>query len=454
MTEHEKAVDTAKPPENLIIHNFYSDKVDLEVKTAPKCRVTLTIKAKKAVMDDAKKDAIKQVSKEVSIPGFRKGKAPASLIETKYPGAITKAWDGSFADFAFKEGQNLARIPVLNGSSKINYQVTSLKENEGEVSFQFEREPEVPAIDYSAITLKDTAPVIITDENVDNTIRSIQMFYAKWNQVTERAVQEGDFVVLDIDDLDGEAPVPAFSGSRFEVAKGKMADWMREAVLGKNLNEAIECVSQPDEKESEEVKKEFKHKKVKITIKGVEEAILPPFDDEFAKRIGASTVDELKSKLKKLLKDQEEFRMQSGLREEITDEILLKVNFEVPGSMLEQEANYRMSQLFKQPDFLKKWKSEMSEEEKEAKKAEIIKHAEDAIKLFYLSRKILAENNLGVTESDLNPNYESLLDMMFADQSLMNYKNQSEEHKAITLSKHMMAKAQDFIIAKIRSLKI
>ena len=454
MTEHEKAVETVKPPENLIIHNFHSDKVDLEVKTAPKCRVTLTIKATKAVMDDAKKDAIKQVSKEVSIPGFRKGKAPASLIETKYPGAITKAWDGSFADFAFKEGQNLARIPVLNGSSKINYQVTSLKENEGEVSFQFEREPEVPTIDYTTLSLKATNSVEISDENVDNTIRSIQMFYAKWNQVTERAVQEGDFVVLDIDDLDGEAPVPAFSGSRFEVAKGKMADWMRETVLGKNLNEAIECVSQPDEKESEEVKKEFKHKKVKITIKGIEEAILPPFDDEFAKRIGASTIDELKSKLKALLKQQEEFRIQSDLREEITNEVLLKVNFEVPGSMLEQEANYRMSQLFKQPDFLKKWKNEMSEEEKEAKKAEIIKHAEDAIKLFYLSRKILAENNLGVTENELNPNYESLLDMMFADQSLMNYKNQSEEHKAITLSKHMMAKAQDFIIAKIRSLKI
>ncbi len=454
MTEQEKAVEAVKAPENLIIHNFHSDKIDIEVKTAPKCRVTLHIKAKKAVMDDAKKDAVKQVSKEVAIPGFRKGKAPASLIEAKYPGAITKAWDGSFADFAFKEAQALARVPVLNGSSKISYQVTSLKESEGEVSFQFEREPEVPEIDYATLSLKPVDTVEITEENVNNTIRSIQMFYAKWNQVTERAVQEGDFVVLDIDDLDGETPVPAFSGSRFEVAKGKMADWMREAVLGKSLNEAIETVSQPDEKESEEVKKEFKHKKVKISVKGIEEAILPPLDDEFAKRIGADTIEELNSKLQKLLKQQEEFRLQSGLRDEITDEILQKVQFEVPGSMLEQEANYRMSQLFKQPDFLKKWKNEMSEEEKEAKKAEIIKHAEDAIKLFYLSRKILAENNLAVTDSELNPNYESLLEMMFADQSLMNYKNQSEEHKAITLSKHMMAKAQDFIIAKIRSLKI
>ncbi len=440
--------------ENVITTSFHSDRLDVDVKTAPKCRVTLHIKAKADLIKDAKHDAVKQVSKEVSIPGFRKGKAPATLIETKYPGAINKAWDGSFADIAFKEGQSLAKIPVLNNSSNISYQVTSLKDSEGEVLFQFEREPALPPIDYTLFSIKEGGPTSVTEADINKTIQNIQMFYAKWNQITEREIKEGDFVVLDIDDIDQDPPVQAFSSARFEVRDGKMADWMRKAVLGKNLNESVEALSEPDATESEEVKKEFKPKKVRIHIKGIEEAILPPIDDAFAKRVGAPTVEALHTQLKNLLTKQAAENWQNSIRESLSDQILEKIPFDVPASMLEKEANHRISQLFKNPNFLKKWKNEMSEEEKERKKADIIKQAEHAIRLFYVCRTILSENNIEISEEDLTPNYETLLEMMFANPNLVNYKNQSKEEQAIEFSKYMMAKAQDFIIAKISALKI
>jgi hypothetical protein len=66
----------------------------------------------------------------------------------------------------------------------------------------------------------------------------------------------------------------------------------------------------------------------------------------------------------------------------------------------------------------------------------------------------LKENKIALSEDDLTPNYESLLDMMFADPNLVNYKNQSREQQAVEFSKYMMSKAQDFIIEKIRSQKI
>jgi trigger factor len=440
--------------ENAIVANFNSEKLDLEVKTLPKCRVTLNVKARPQILKEAKLEAVKQVAKEVSIPGFRKGKAPQAIIESKYPGAINKAWDQALADVAFKEAQNLAHIPVLNGSSRISYQVTTLKDSEGEISFQFEREPEVPTIDYSIFALKDGEAKKIDAEEVSKTIHGIQMFYARWNQVTDRAVKLGDFVVLNIDDLDQDPPVQAFSSARFEVKEGRMADWMRDAVVGKSLNESIESVSRPDDKESDAVKAEFKPKKVKITITAIEEAILPPLDDEFAKKIGAESMENLNAKLQQLLEKQASNEWQSSLREAIADQILEKVAFEVPGSMLEKEANFRISQLLKNPDFLKKWKDVMTEEEKEAKKNEVVKQAEHAIRLYYICRHILKENKIALSEDDLTPNYESLLDMMFADPNLVNYKNQSREQQAVEFSKYMMSKAQDFIIEKIRSQKI
>ena len=93
----------------------------------------------------------------------------------------------------------------------------------------------------------------------------------------------------------------------------------------------------------------------------------------------------------------------------------------------------------------------MSEEEKEKKKLEIKKHAIDALKLFYISRRIVADNKISVSEAELSPEYDSLLEMMFADPNRVNFKSQSKEHQAVEFSKFMMAKAQDFLIEKIKS---
>lgn len=445
MTEQEK------PQENVVIHNFHSDKFNVEVKTAPKCRVTLVVKANPKLMHEAKQDAVKQVAKEVSIPGFRKGKAPAGIIESKYPGAIAQAWDKTFADTAFKESQSLAKIPVLNNSSRISYQVTTLTENQGEISFQFEREPEVPAIDYAKFSLKADKPAEISEEKVQETIKGIQMFYARWEQIHDRPIKEGDFVVLDIDDIDQDPPVQAFSNSRFEVREGKMAGWMIKAILGKNRDESIETVSEPDAHETEEVKKQFQPKKVKIHVKGIEEAVLPLINDDLAKKVGVPSVDVLHTQVKKLLTKQAADDWQRDLRDTLADQMLDTIVFEVPASMLEKEANFRLSQQFRQPNFAKKWKEEMSEAEKEAKKLEATAQAEHAIRLFYICRNILSSNNIAVSEDDLTPNCETILEMMFADPNLVNYKGQSREQQAIEFSKYMMAKAQDFIIEKIRA---
>ena len=425
-----------------------SELVEVEVKTEPRCRVTLTVKAKQPLVQEAKREAVKQVAKEVSIPGFRKGKAPLSILESKYPGTVAKAWDQTFIDAAFKEAQRQMHIPVLN--NKISYQVTSLTDDQGEASYQFEREPEIPSIDPSQFTLKEGHPKEVTEEQVQSTLQSIQYFYARWQQVTDRPVRDGDFVILDIDDIDQDPPVQAFSNSRFEVKEKRMADWMRVAVLGKHKDEKVEAVSEADATETEENRQAFQQKRVRIHIKGIEEAILPPVDAELAKKLGVPNVDALYVQLRNLLEKQAETLWRQEQRDAISDQMIKTIPFEIPASMLEREANFRMTQLFKNADFAKKWQESMSEEEKEAKKREITSHAEHAIRLYYLCRAIIQDNHLHVSEEDLMQNYDTILELMFADPNRVNYRNHSDEQKAIEYSKYMMSKAQDFIVDKIR----
>src|SRR5690606_934781 len=140
-----------------------SDKAQVELQRQNNCKIKLVVKASEALANEARKDAIKQIAKEVSIPGFRKGKAPAAIIEKKYPKAVIEQWEKSFADLSFKEAQRLAKVPLLNGNSRISFHLESLKKEGGEASFQFETEPNVPDVDPSKLNLKEIEEVKIDD---------------------------------------------------------------------------------------------------------------------------------------------------------------------------------------------------------------------------------------------------------------------------------------------------
>lgn len=433
------------------VDHFEGERVKVEVTHEPRCRVSMKVSAVGPLMNAAKKDAIRKIAKEVSIPGFRKGKAPASLIEKKFARDLAQGWEREFANLSFKEAQALARIPLLNGNGNgnITYKMEKLTGEEGKIVFHFETEPLVPELDYDLFDLKDTKKVTVDDEKIDETIKSIRMFYATWDQVTDRAVQESDFVILDIDDMDQDPPVQAFSNTRFEVSKSGMATWMRDLVLGKKLEESAEGISEPEKTDSEEVKNSFQKKKVRLHIKGIEHANLPPLDDDLAMRVGVKSVAELRERLQELLSKQANEMHDKELRDSIGEQLIAKISFDIPGSVLEKEANHRLSHMLRNASFAKKWKESMSEEEKNQQKAEVTKQSENAIRLFYLCRAIVTKNNLSLSDEELHPTYSSILEMMFADPNKVNYQNQSKEQQAIEFSKFMMAKAQDFIVSKV-----
>jgi trigger factor len=433
--------------------DYQSEKIDLRVDIKPACHISMTVKVRPDLMNSSRKKAIREIAKDVSVPGFRKGKVPADWVEKNYPDAIAQGWDKALADQVFVEAQGLAKIPLLQGNTRISYKVNKLSEEGGEVSFDFESEPLVPEISLSNISLPEVREDEITEERVQETLKTIQMFYAKWRHVEDRPVQEGDFVVLDIDDLDAETPTQVFSNARFEVNRKTMAFWMHDLIVGKNKGDAVEGVSEANPEDSEELKKQFQKKRVKIHIKEVEEAVLPPVDNEFASKLGTPDVETLHTKLHSLLKKQAHERMQNELREKLADSLVHAVKFDLPSSLLEKEANFRMNALMKEPNFAKEWNELMTPEQKEAKKKEVVEHAKNALMLFYICRHIIIENKIPLSQEEFLPNYDSLIDAMFADPARVHLHNQSKEQQAVEYSRFLIAKAQDFLIDKLRSSK-
>lgn len=409
------------------------------------CRIELEVKASAPILRQAKKAAIKQVSKEVSLPGFRKGKAPDELILKNYPNDVERSLHKSLADAAFIEAQKLARIPVLNNNSPISFDLKKKTEEGAELVFSFETEPHIPTVDAKLFSPKPVAKAEVGEKQIEEAIHQMRFFYAQWKPVTDRTIQEKDYILIDVDTFEGEEMQRVFHHIRFEVSKERMANWMKKMVLNAKAGDVLEGISEADETATEEEKKEFKPKKVRVTILKVEEATLPELDDEFAKKVGASDVAHMRQSITDLLNKQADDKVQSELREQVNDFLVEHYSFELPASLIDSEKKHRLSQMQQDPKYKTNW-SKLSAEDRKKLEDKVEEEAAQAVRLFYLSRSVVQEAKLPVTHQEVQGEAISILQTH--GHRSVKVDQIPKEVYALALSKVILAKAQDFILAQ------
>lgn len=425
---------------------FQNDQVKVIVHRKPACRVEFEVEAFASLVKTAQKKAVKVVGKEVSLAGFRKGKAPDHLVLKNYPTQVDKQWQECIADLAFRESEKLAKIPMLNNEPKISFNMKSHSLDGARLILGFETEPTVPSINPKDIELKATEHPVVNDEKVNETIRQVQLFFSAWNKISDRPVKEGDFVILDVDVIEEEPHKKLFSNVRFEVTDGSMAKWMKELVLDHNTGEILEGISTPDANVPEGDKEAFKPKKVRVEIKEIEEAVIPELNDSFANKVGAPSVDEMKVSIKKLLTKQADAHVQEKMREQLSDVLLTKYPFDIPSSLIDRETRFRMQQLLKDEEFGNHWKN-MTNEARKRTVTSIAEQSEKAVRMFYLCRKILAEAKIKVSANDLPNPPSSPLEFLLGDRHDFNPQENSEIHQAEAFSRILLEKAEDYVIA-------
>lgn len=424
------------------------DHLTAEIERKENCIVEFRITCQEPLIKEAEKLATKRIAKEASVPGFRKGKAPTAILKKKFPQAVRDETAKDLADIAFKKAQEEAKIPLLSQNSKITYNTKKFSESEAELTFSFETEPVVPDFDVKEFEVKTESPAPVSEDAVNETIEKIQLFYASWEEISDRPAAIGDFVIVDIEDLDSDPPTKPFNNSRFEISERSMAEWMRDIIVGMKTGESKEGVSRPDEKESDEVKAKFTPKKVRITLNKLETPKKPEIDDELAKKMGVSTKDEMLTRLRTLIEKQEKNKVQNTNRDQLAEKLLEKVQFDIPKSTLEKEMRYRMNQYFQNPVSHNEWKT-LSKEDQEKKEEEFRVASDNAIRMFYICQKVFRDNQLMISEEERHPKIESTLDAMFMDPADMPNPNQSKEQEALYFSRLMLSKAQDFMIDQV-----
>lgn len=429
---------------------FSNDLIKIKAHFKAACKVELEVEAAPSIVKEAHRKAIKAVGKEVTVAGFRKGKAPESLIEKNYPKQVDDEWQKVISDHTFRECMKVCKIPILNNELKIGYNMKNFSLQDGaKVLLFFETEPTIPSIDPKTISLKGVERPLVNEDKVEETIRQLLLFFAEWKHIDDRPIQESDFVILDVDIIDEDPPRSLFSAVRFEVTDRSMAKWMKDLILGHHKGETLEGISVPDEDAKKEDKEELKPKKVRVFIREIETAKIPQLTEDFAKKMGASSIDEMRHNVQQLLHQKADAHVQEKLREEVSEILLKDYAFDIPSSLIDREVRFRMQQLLQDQEYASHW-NHMTNEAKKRTISSIAEQSDKAVRMFYLCRKILTDAKITISPNDIPKVVDSPLHLLLGERRDVHPQGNTEVQQAEAFSRLLLEKAEDFIIAHSR----
>ena len=355
--------------------------------------------------------AFKKQSKKISIPGFRKGKAPRAFVE-KYFGKEVFYEDAVNALYpdALDEAVKEAGLEVIQ--DKIDFDVKEVGPQGFTFTAALTTKPEVTIENYKGIeAVKKSAEV--TDEDIDAEIKKVQERNSRMVTVEDRAAQNDDIAVIDFEGfLDGE-PFEGGKGENYSLTlgNGQFIPGFEEQIVGHNTGDEFEVnVTFPEDYQAEELKGKattFKCKLHEIKMKE-----LPEVDDEFVKDVSEfDTLADYKEDLKKKLAESKEKEAADDLENQLIDKLVELVQGEIPEAMYEnkiadsiREFGYRLQSQGLNLDTYMKYTGMNVDQMKEGFRPQ----AERQVKLRLALEKIAALEELKAGEEDLNQEYQKI----------------------------------------------
>jgi len=296
-------------------------------------RVRLDVEVPYADLESHVANAYKKVAAQVNIPGFRKGKIPASMIDQR-------VGRGTVIDEAINSA-----LPLFYGQAAREHNVAVIGRPEVDVkefvdndklvfTVEVDVRPEVVLPDFSKITI-EVDDVVVADADVDEQIESLRTRFGTLTTV-EREVKNGDFTTLDMTAfIDGkEVDGGQANDISYEVGSDKMIDGLDEKLIGMKAGDVktfeTQLVGQQEGEKGE----------VTVTVKAVKERELPPVDDAFAKLASEfDTLAELKTDFVARLERVKKMEQGAQARDRLVEKLLAENEIPVPDNLVELEVN-------------------------------------------------------------------------------------------------------------------
>ena len=282
------------------------------------------------------------VQRRAKLPGFRPGKAPATLIRKQFAGDIRQqVLENLIPKFLQKqfEAENLNVVGTPD--------IRDVHFHEGEpLTFKadFEVVPQIELGDYKGVEVPYHDPEV-TDEDVSKRIDEIREQKAQYVNVDPRPIENGDFAVVALTSVGGVEGEPVHQDEmQLEIGGADTFEAFSENLRGLNPGDEREFeVTYPEEYGSPRLA--GRTVKFHATVKGIRRKDLPEINDEFAQDLGDyRNLEELREAVKKSIFGQRQFEAQQEAKNKIIDKIVDQHDFPVPEVFVERQIRNRMEE--------------------------------------------------------------------------------------------------------------
>ncbi len=309
------------------------DKYLKEISSPSELRRVLSFEVPRERVEEEIEQIIKDIRKELALPGFRKGKAPLELVRARFSETAKKEAFEKLIPLAYQralERENLD--PVLPGEiSGMEYG------SEGPLRFQIAIElyPRVVVKDYKGVKVTKEVKDV-EDGDIEAEVENLRQRFATFEKM-EKEAEPGDVVIIDYWRVGSDGkPIRGSKVSNYpvEIGSGSVVKDFNDALVGmKAGEEKMVEVLYPDDFPNEDLR--GKRANFGIELKAVGRRIVPEANQEFAKMFGAESMEDLRSKIGESLEKSNEQEAQAKAKRQIMNTIVTESEFDVPDGAVE-----------------------------------------------------------------------------------------------------------------------
>lgn len=450
-----KAAAPAKAKEEKFeVKKYEDDRIAFTSQRVSGSKIEIKATLKTPIVKLAQSRAINDIAQKVSIPGFRKGKAPKHVILQRFGSDVKSRAQDHLAQEGIAAVNKLEKIQLIR-NAKIGSEVKSVTETEAELVFTYSTDPIITEVAPEKLNFKPVERKKLDKKELDEKRQKPLKMMAERKELDDVEMKEHHLVEVKVtNNLTGKE----FFGF-FELGKKKECVWPNVLLAPKWLTETLkakkhkkdapviaeEVESTPEDDASEDAKKEFTPEKFRVEVVRVFELEVPELTDALVKeKFQIETVGEYNKAVQKILEDRIEKEAREEERTQISEQILEACPIDVPEELCHDEYRFRMQALQKDSRYMESI-SKMGQKEVEEEQNQLLGQCRKAIQMFYVTQDIVKRENVQIdAKSVMQQAQPTPLEFFLDPENAMVPQVQAAE----AYSKALMDAAHDILIAK------
>lgn len=350
--------------------------------------------------------AYKYLQREVNIKGFRKGKAPITAIKSMYADRVKGDVAQNLVQDAYVSALKEHKLTPVS-MPQIDFSEI-IEDKDFSFTADFEIRPETKIVKKDGFQL-EKEKIVVSEEQIKTALENIQNSNSTFESISEdRALQKGDFSLIDFDGFLDGAPMQNGSakGHQLEIGSNSFIPGFEDGLIGMKKNESRDVtVTFPADYHAEELRS--KPVTFKVTLHDIKTKKNPEFNEELLKKIGQESLESLKAQIKKDFESNETMRVDKDLRDSLFKKFVEANPVETPQSLVEEQKkalvedfkNRMKSQGFSDDGFdeyEQKWNDDFKQQ------------AEFMVKSAFLIDKLAEMENLHATDEDVEKKFDEM----------------------------------------------